>query len=260
MFVSHTLSAVLEVAELLERGVSQREVAGKVGVPLGTVRRWARGRWPQLAQPLLTGATVCPRCLAPEHDMRTLPRGAYAQMLGLYLGDGCITRLRSTYQLRITMDTSYPAVIEEARAVVRAVLPHRVVGACAVRDERCVNVTVSDASLPCLLPQHGPGRKHRRPIRLEPWQEAIVNAEPGRFLRGLIHSDGWRGENRVHVKGRDYAYPRYQFSNRSDDIRRLFTDACDRLDIAWRPWGRWHISVARREAVALMDEHVSPKA
>jgi hypothetical protein len=38
----------------------------------------------------------------------------------------------------------------------------------------------------------------------------------GQFLRGLFHSDGWRGLNRVHVKGRDYSYPRYQFSNRSD--------------------------------------------
>lgn len=54
--------------------------------------------------------------------------------------------------------------------------------------------------------------------------------------------------------------PRYQFSNRSDDIRRLFTDACDLLDIAWRRWGRWHISVARRDSVAKLDEFVGLKA
>ena len=43
-----------------------------------------------------------------------------------------------------------------------------------------------------------------------------------RSFAGLIHSDGWaRGVNKVHVKGRDYEYPRYQFSNRSDDIRRF---------------------------------------
>jgi hypothetical protein len=76
----------------------------------------------------------------------------------------------------------------------------------------------------------------------------------------LIHSDGWRGTNKVHAKGRDYEYPRYQFSNRSDDIRRLFTYACDLLGIAWRPWGKYHISVARRDAVALLDEFVGPKA
>ena len=86
-----------------------------------------------------------------------------------------------------------------------------------------------------------------------------MHDHPGRFARGLIHADGWRGLNRVHVKGRDYAYARYQFSNRSSDIRRLFTVALDQLGVAWRPWGRFHISVARREAVALLDEHVGPK-
>ena len=92
------------------------------------------------------------------------------------------------------------------------------------------------------------------------WQREIVDAHPDRFLRGLIHSDGWRGQNRVTVKGRRYAYPRYQFSNRSDDIRALFTYACDLVGVEWRPWGRWHISVARRSSVALLDQFVGPKS
>jgi hypothetical protein len=64
----------------------------------------------------------------------------------------------------------------------------------------------------------------------------------------------------VRVKGRDYAYPRYQFSNRSEDIRRLFTDTCDRIGVAWRPWGPFHISIARREAVEQLDTFIGPKA
>jgi hypothetical protein len=32
--------------------------------------------------------------------------------------------------------------------------------------------------------------------------------EVSKAIPGLIHSDGWRGVNRVHVKGRDYEYPR----------------------------------------------------
>ena len=88
----------------------------------------------------------------------------------------------------------------------------------------------------------------------------IVAQHPGPLLRGLIHSDGWRGVNRVHVKGRWYEYPRYQFSNRSDDIRRIFTDACDMIGVEWRPWGPYHVSVARRESVDRLDEFVGPKA
>ena len=58
---------------------------------------------------------------------------------------------------------------------------------------------------------------------------------------------------------RGYAYPRYQFSNRSDDIRTLFTDTCDLVGVQWRPWGRCHISVARRESVAQLDSFIGPK-
>jgi len=112
---------------------------------------------------------------------------------------------------------------------------------------------------PCLFPQHGPGKKHTRRIALEPWQLALVAEVPGRLLRGMIHTDGWRGENRVMSKGRSYSYPRYQFSSRSEDIRGIFCHGCDLLGVAWRPWGRWHISVARRDAVALLDEHVGLK-
>lgn len=116
---------------------------------------------------------------------------------------------------------------------------------------------------PCLIPQHGPGKKHDRPIVLEPWQQDIVAAHPGRLLRGLFHSDGWRGDN-VAVHRREghvtrYRYPRYEFTNRSADIRELCTQALDRLDIAWRPNGPWRISVNRRGAVAALDEHVGPK-
>lgn len=259
MFVTRPLDEILESRRLLVAGVPYSEVAERLGIPSATVRNWARGRWPSRAAAALTGRPLCERCLAPAHDFEQLPAGPYAQLLGLYLGDGCLGRLRSTYQLRVTMDARYPGIIREAVDVVRAVSPRRTAAAYPVRGERSVNVTACSPSWPCLLPQHGPGKKHLRPIRLEPWQEAIVTAEAGRFLRGLIHSDGWRGDNRVRVKGRDYAYPRYQFSSRSDDIRELFTRACDILGIAWRPWGPWHISVARRDAVARLDEFVGHK-
>ena len=94
---------------------------------------------------------------------------------------------------------------------------------------------------------------------LSDWQRTIVEQAPQPFLCGLIQTDGWRGLNRVHVKGKDYAYPRYQFSNRSDDIRKLFTDVCDQLGIAWRQWTRYHVSIARRESVAYLDQFIGPK-
>jgi hypothetical protein len=257
--MTHPVSVILEAAELLDPGLPRNAVADQLGVPRATLRSWSRGRWPRRAAAAISGQPLCPRCLKPAHEFASLPAGASAQLLGLYLGDGRLARLGSGYQLRITMDSRYPRIVHEAADVVRVVAPDRAVGIYPVVGERFVNVTAHGPSWPCLLPQHAPGKKHQRSIELEPWQQALVEAETGRFLRGLIHSDGWRGNNRVRVKGREYAYPRYQFSSRSDDIRQLFTDGCDRLGIAWRPWGRWHVSVARRDAVARLDEFVGPK-
>jgi hypothetical protein len=53
---------------------------------------------------------------------------------------------------------------------------------------------------------------------------------------------------------------RYQFSNRSGDIRALFTQACDRLAIDWRQMNGYTISVARRTSVTRLDAFVGPKS
>jgi hypothetical protein len=216
---------------------------------------------PERAQRILAGEPTCDACGGPAHDHASLPRGSYSYLLGMYLGDGCLARTgRGGYSLRIALDEAYPGIVNAAREAIAAVkggpLPH------TARHGRgaCVVITSYWKVWPCLFPQHGPGRKHERRIELAPWQNEIVAAAPEAFLRALIHTDGWRGMNRVRVKGGDYAYPRYQFSNRSEDIRRLFTATCDRLGVAWRPWGRFHISVARRDAVAILDRFIGPKA
>lgn len=116
----------------------------------------------------------------------------------------------------------------------------------------------------CLFPQHGPGRKHERLIALEPWQQEIVEAHPADFLRGLFHSDGARSRNWTSkvVAGevKRYDYPRWQFSNHSQDIQTLCGAALDMLGIAWRRSGEFQLSVSRRDAVAALDAAIGPKA
>ena len=173
-------------------------------------------------------------------------------MLGLYLGDGCISaQPRGVFRLRIQCTSAYQEIIDQCVSTMAMVLPNVV----SIRDRGgCVEVGSSSKHWPCLFPQHGDGVKHRRPIRLVPWQEAIVAAHPELLLRGLVHSDGSRDLNPVN--GRDY--PRYQLSNRSPDIRRIFTDACDLIGVRWRE-SRWTVSVARRDDVALLDTFIGPK-
>ncbi|HSI81325.1 MAG TPA: hypothetical protein VK919_11825, partial [Solirubrobacterales bacterium] len=79
------------------------------------------------------------------------------------------------------------------------------------------------AHLVCLLPQHGPGRKHDRPIVLADWQRAILADEPWPFIRGWIRTDGCAVINRTDVhRDQPYEYLSYDFSNRSTEIVDLF--------------------------------------
>ena len=244
----------------LEGGTSRRQIAAETGVPVATIRNWGRGRIPARAARAIRGIDSCEVCGAEAHDFATLPAESYAYLLGLYLGDGCVDQcVRGTFALRLALDAAYPWIVDSAVDAVGDVNGRRP-SAHRRRQDRCIVVTSYSRSWPCLLPQHGPGKKHDRRIALLPWQREIVSRAGEAFLRGLIHSDGWRGLNRVKVKGRWYAYPRYQFSNRSTDIRMLFTETCDDLGILWRPWGRHHISVARRESVARLDSFIGPKS
>ena len=124
---------------------------------------------------------------------------------------------------------------------------------------KCTVAGVYSNHLVCLFPQHGRGPKHSRPIALAPWQADIVAGQPERFLRGLIHADGSRFMNRVNGRGKVYVYPRYNFTNASEDILTLFTATCDQLGIAWRRMNARNISVAKRESVARVDSFVGPK-
>jgi hypothetical protein len=158
------------------------------------------------------------------------------------------------------MCDAYPRIRDETELAMHLVMPGRKVG--AVQREGCSEVYGHSKHWPCVFPQHGPGVKHLRRIALEPWQVRIVmDQHPTWLLRGLIHSDGCRITNwvpRRDGRGR-YEYPRYFFTNRSDDIRRIFTAACDRLGIEWRENKRYDVSVARRASVEKLDSFVGPK-
>jgi hypothetical protein len=256
--VTRPVEELMVVENLAAAGYAHAEIAHRSGIPLGTVQNWLRDRVSRRARRERLGDASCTQCGYAEHEFQRLPTSTYAYLLGVYLGDGNIVKHARCYALRVHLDSIYPGIIREVSLAIGR-LRGRPPWVGPRRTDRCMQVVSYWKSWPCLFPQHGPGRKHARPIELTDWQQRIVSAATGSLLRGLIHTDGWRGLNRVRAKGRGYAYPRYQFSNRSDAIRGCFTNACDLLGVEWRPWGPWHISVARRESVATLDSFVGPK-
>jgi hypothetical protein len=114
----------------------------------------------------------------------------------MYLGDGCVSSTRTSYQLVVVCDAAYPDIIDDcATAMTLTLLPRRV-GCNPHPVHRCVRVVASSKLWPQAFPQHGPGRKHNRKIELAPWQREVVDRFPQEFLRGLLHSDGCRTVNR----------------------------------------------------------------
>ena len=234
------------VRNLAADGLNQSQIARRTGIPRLTVSGWLR------APPRRHLGHV-------SEPQQPVDAAAYSYLLGMYLGDGHLARFPRAWALRIALDSRYPGVVAECVEAVRAVAPGNAVGVIPHPEHNCVRVQAYSRRWPALLPQHGAGRKHERPIALAEWQLQITTEHPQQLIRGLIHSDGCRFINRVRHGEKIYAYPRYMFSNRSRDIHAIFTDHLDLLGIAWR-WSNDHtISIARRAAVARLDEFVGPK-
>jgi hypothetical protein len=174
------------VQRLIAMDMNDCAIARVTGIPRKTVWQWRHQ--PPTTRRRSATSTSC----TVDHLDAGLPAAPYAYLLGLYLGDGCISLA---------------------------------------------------------------GRKHHREIALLQWQQRIVDQETEEFVLGLIHSDGCR----VVANDRGVQSVRYHFSNRSEDILGLFTDALDALGIPWRRSNKHTISIYRKAATARLDEFIGPK-
>jgi hypothetical protein len=241
-----------------DAGMRDADNARLHGVAVKTIRRWRRDYQRRgLPRGQAHTSVPCPRCTEA-----TLDGPAYAELLGWYLGDGHITEgRRSVYNLHVFNDATYTVLNAHIAELMTRVKPggrphtRRLPG--------CLVITVSWKHWPCLFPQHGPGRKHERAIRLEAWQQELVDDHPADFLRGLFHSDGSRVANwatrTVAGEQKRYEYGRWMFVNRSDDIIDLCTATLDAVEIRWRRPRVNCIAVSRADDVRRLDELIGPK-
>jgi hypothetical protein len=194
-----------EVLALRRQGLGARRIARETALPVATVRDWLAGRIPRHSRqldPTSPPLAICDVCGHAAHRFADLPP-AYVYLLGIYLGDGCVSEhRRKVFRLRVFLDLRYPLIIDECVDAIQVVVPASRVSRAERRSnytERSepshVEVSAFSKAWPCLLPQHGPGMKHLRPIVLTDWQRELVATHPGLLLRGLIRSDGCRFNN-----------------------------------------------------------------
>lgn len=258
------------VMDLWKQGMNTCQIARTLDIPRPTAKDIIK-RYQN--RPVEAGYRVTPpdQLLkqimdAIDTDENTIA-AAYAYVLGIYLGDGCISKVRNVYSIRIALDARYPGIIQTCQNAIQQLLPNNSVGITRVMDGdrlSCVHVRCLYKHWPTVFPQHGEGKKHLRPIKLENWQQQVVETYPLEFFRGLFHSDGSRFANIVN--GKDY--PRYQFSNCSRDIIDLFIAACEKLGVHYTEKifqksgyvPRTDVFISKRKDVAYLDSVIGPKA
>src|SRR5436190_11966629 len=92
-----------EALALVEAGLNDCEISRRLGIPRRTILDWRRPSYvPRRTFPLET----CPRCWQAAKPMRFTP-GDYTELLGLYLGDGCISEGPRAQRLRLHLDAKY---------------------------------------------------------------------------------------------------------------------------------------------------------
>jgi hypothetical protein len=187
-------------------------------------------------------------------------------LLGVYLGDGYLSKA-STHSpvLEISLDPRYPGIVDECLVAIQRTVDAKPRASRRTTPKgEAIRLVATSPLWALAFPQHGAGKKHERAIALANWQQHLVDRFPKQFLRGLIHADGSRVINRFRVSlalgSREYAYPRYFFTNLSTDIQRLFCESCNRLGIRWTRSSYKNISVADRRSVTLLDSFVGPKS
>jgi hypothetical protein len=243
-----------QVKALTESGLSDYRISELTHVPRATVLRWRKRD-----SPLIKPDRV------PARSWLVNDQPVYCYLLGCYLGDGHVThKPPRSWTLRVACDRRYESIIEEVRAAMSATFPGRDPTRRAASVGASDVIAITHPGVGQAFPQHGPGRKHLRPIVLADWQLALTRSHPGALIRGLVHSDGCRTENRFRTKlpsGRtaEYSYIRYFFSNLSADIRQIFIDHCELLGVRVTQSNHRNLSVSHRNSVAVLERIIGPK-
>ena len=109
---------------------------------------------------------------------------AHCYLLGCYLGDCHIThRPPNGWTLRLACDQRYEAIIAEILAAMARTFPGSHPTRYGSSSGASDVLAMSHRAIGRAFPQHGPGRKHLRPIELTDWQLARTHAQPGALIR-----------------------------------------------------------------------------
>lgn len=234
---NYTIAEYNEAIELLKLEPNMMEVSRQTGINWNTLRNWKLGKSKSyeefylnkvLQQPTHRREIKNPIEYLASLNSSLVPENRnayYSFILGLYLGDGCISKNKS-FSLDIYLDKKYDKMNKYVsfcygelfgrKATITDRSTHN-------SNSNCIVVKYSNPNLDILFPHTGVGMKHLRKIELHEWQKEIIN--PIEFIKGLIYSDG-----SFYYDKRNKKYF-YNFTNCSDDITNMFVKYLNKLGV-----------------------------
>ena len=203
-----------KILESQKAGVSIRKTALELGIDRETVRKYR--------DVPLEHST---RLFSSIESLNESCKTHYAYILGLYLGDGDISKFPRTFRLRLYFNSE-----TNSRIIARSIVSLNNIfrknrrSKYKQRTANCTEVSIYSNVLPTLFPQHGTGKKHSRDVSLKDNQQWLFDDQYAKILlAGLHDSDGC-----FYSEGK---YDRFMFTNTSDDIIRIYKKILDMYNI-----------------------------
>jgi len=211
-----TMDEYNNALKLRDNGLNNSQISRELNIPRRTIIDWVSGK--------IKIKDRYYKNITSDQIIDTISKEkSYSYILGVYLGDGHITKMARTYRIRIFQDTKYPGLIKLHGDELSNLLDKNKICLVKNANSNCMVIVAYSCILPIIFPQHGAGRKHNRKIKLEEWQEEIIKRFPIEFISGLLYSDGCI----FYSKGKLC----YEFSNMSKNILEIFEWVCDLLNV-----------------------------
>jgi hypothetical protein len=214
-----TKKEYLKAQQLKNQGLNNSEISKILNIPRPTISGWFNTKLKLRKKDVYT---LNPKNFIIENNLQN----TYSYILGLYLGDGYINKIKNSYRLRIFNTVEYKLLNKFIINQLGLLFPNNKIGYTDFKTYLSICV-YSNKSIPFLFPQHGKGRKHKRKIYLHNWQKEIISDKY--LLMGLFHSDGCFYYRKVN----SIIYPAYCFINESNDIHKIFQNCCDKLNVKY---------------------------
>lgn len=245
-------------------GKSTYDIAKEIGKGQTTVRYWLKKHGLKTNTSIKNKHQEFEEKFIDINKFDNNRKKSYSFLLGIFLGDGGIYKIKNTFRLYYSNQASYTRINKSICDNLAVLFPSKNIAVYKRSESDCVNISMGASGLDKLFP-YGKGVKHLRKIEFTEEQKEIISLYPKEFIKGMIESDGSRYAPRFKECP---TYFIYQFSNCSLDLHDILHFAANLigLEFTFRKSSKktgapmFLTMFNKKKSVLLMDEFIGPKS